>query len=81
MSARKFDVESLQRALMHHELTGAIRTSSKGHVGRPKWRVVLHDAVPDGALDLTTREVYVLCLGLAAAEHASKQPNDKTKGI
>ncbi len=62
-----YSKESLGRALAHHEHTRAIHTYSPPSEGRPTWRINF-----DGfeSVELTTPQVYALCLGLAAAERA-----------
>ena len=64
--------DSIQRALTHHELTGAIHLSSPPIPGdRPgRWRVKLSEV--EEPLLLTNAEAYALCVGLAAGERRWK---------
>jgi hypothetical protein len=63
---RPYSVESIHRALQHHEVTGAVHSVSPPGGGRSKWRIVIDGYAEP--LELTTREAWALCNGLAAGE-------------
>lgn len=65
--------ESVQRALIHHNQTGAVRSWSRtSTVGATDWRVDLAGGrVP---LVLSLAETAALCEGLAAGERQHRRP-------
>ena len=69
---KPYSVESIQRALAHHELTRAIHLYSPPIAGGGgKWKVKLSEV--EEPLFMTNAEAYALCVGLAAAEKRWKQ--------
>ena len=63
---RTYSAESVGRALEHHQLTGAVTFCSPPSTGQPRWRVQVYGM--SDYLDLSLREAFALCVGLAAAE-------------
>lgn len=58
--------ESVARALTHHESTRAITLVSPPSPERSKWRIII--PTHDDPLELTDREAWILCLGIAAGQ-------------
>lgn len=67
---KPYTVESIGRALAHHEHTRAIYLYSPPIPGEGKWKVKLSDV--EEPLFLTHAEAYALCVGLAAGERRWK---------
>lgn len=76
---RSYSRESVQRALAHHELTGAVTFLSSPGQGQQKFRVMVNGV--DDLLHLNLTEAFVLCCGLAASERVhtkmKRQPTSK----
>jgi hypothetical protein len=65
---RRYDFESVERALEHHERNGAGKLGTSLSERRPFTWTALHAS--GITLDLTLPEAYALCVGLAEAERA-----------
>lgn len=66
-----FTVETVYRALAHHEQAGTVEHVSPPGPGQPKFRIVLRGGYDVGALEYTVREAYMLNLGLTTAERVA----------
>lgn len=77
-------LDSMHRALAHHEATGAIHTYSPPEPGgRRTWRV--HLFRQDEPIEVNTSGLYALLCGLAAGEqreraHIDRQSTQQTFG-
>lgn len=61
--------ESIERALIHHSIRGAVREWKRPEAGSARWLIT----VPGQAtLDLSTGQAWAFCVGLAAGERAYK---------
>jgi hypothetical protein len=71
--------EPIVRALAHHESTRAITTWSSPEAGRPKWHVTMPNCAD--RLELTGREAWILCLGLARGEQTGRMEEARRAAV
>lgn len=65
-----YTIESIERALTHHGRRGAVDAWHHLTVPSSKWIVTLSGHAP--IEDLSDREIWALCCGLAAADRAAQ---------
>jgi hypothetical protein len=70
MKGKPYSIESVERALRRHEQAGALSfvEAPDMTVGRGKWRIVVADPSNATPTEFTTREAYILILGLTTSE-------------
>lgn len=77
MAKQPYTHESVQRALLHHEQTGAIHNGSPPIAPGEKYRVTLRGGMD--RMEFTLKEAYAFCVGLAAGEQRWKQEQPEGK--
>lgn len=71
---KPYTVASLRNALEHHQRTGAVRTWWPPQPDQTRWTVQLDQGDHH---ELTERQVYALCLGLASGARSAIDNDDE----